>query len=421
MKYAWLTCLLFLGGSLLYARTQDSETNVNTRYTVQTVVVAGEGWSTDPVAEHDPKISPGLRREIAGIIGAKLDPVILDDLAKRIRKELHARTVEHRVLRGKSPEYVQVVFEVVLRPTRFDVSVPKFLYQGKQGWSGAVEGTATIHQNGFTLGLVSDADETVERYSGLEARYENAHLGSDRVRLRFEFDTYHEQWNRNTLEGAPLNADVSEPYRTRENFQPMVSFRVARPLSVSVGASFETMQEEGPLGRMVASNSLIAAARYHQELEDGENDQLIDSGYDLRAGTSILGSDFAYSRHHWEFRYTLIHGKHTVVDDLTAGAILGQAPLFERFVLGNSTTLRGWNKYDLDPIGGNRMVHNSVEYRYGAFQIFYDSGAVWDGGQAVIGRNSIGVGLRQGPFSIAVAFPLREGRTDPIFMVGMNY
>ncbi len=55
------------------------------------------------------------------------------------------------------------------------------------------------------------------------------------------------------------------------------------------------------------------------------------------------------------------------------------------------------------------MVHNSVEYRYGAFQIFYDTGAMWDGGQAVETRNSAGVGLRQGAFSASVAFPLREG------------
>ncbi len=85
-------------------------------------------------------------------------------MARRLRKEFHARTVEHHVLRGKSPEYVQVVFDVHLRPTRFDVSVPKFLYSPEHGWSGAVEGTATVGHNGFTAGLVSDGDELPERY-----------------------------------------------------------------------------------------------------------------------------------------------------------------------------------------------------------------------------------------------------------------
>jgi len=117
----------------------------------------------------------------------------------------------------------------------------------------------------------------------------------------------------------------------------------------------------------------------------------------------------------------LTRGKNVVLDDLTAGMIAGRAPLFERFVLGNGSTLRGWNKYDMDPLGGNRMIHNSVEYRYGVFQVFYDSGAIWDAGQGAVARQSAGVGLRQGGFSAMVAFPLREGHIDPIFMVGMNY
>jgi outer membrane protein assembly factor BamA len=83
--------------------------------------------------------------------------------------------------------------------------------------------------------------------------------------------------------------------------------------------------------------------------------------------------------------------------------------------------LRGWNKYDVDPIGGNRMVNNSVEYRYGALQVFYDTGAVWNSGVGAIVRNSLGAGLREGLFSLAVAFPVREGRMDPVFMLGMNY
>ena len=40
MKHAWLGCLL--AGSLLFAGTQDSDLNVNKRYTVDTVTVAGK-------------------------------------------------------------------------------------------------------------------------------------------------------------------------------------------------------------------------------------------------------------------------------------------------------------------------------------------------------------------------------------------
>lgn len=430
MKYAWLGCLLF--GSLLSAGTQDSEFNVNTRYTVETVVVAGEGWTTtlQSAADRDEKISSGLVKEIAALIGEKLNPSVLEDLARRLRKEFHARTVEHHVLRGKSPDYVQVVFDVTLRPTRFDVTVPKFLYSSKQGWSGAIEGTATIKHNGFTLGLVSDGDELVERYAGLVTRYENNHLGTDRAHLRFQFETYHEQWNGSTLDGLmPVGIatgnrfqdNTAGVYRARQNFEPEVTFVLAKPLTLSIGASFQRFQDQSPSAQTESANALISALRYHRRLEDTDNQHDVDANYTLRAATRLLGSDFAYARHRWELRYMLTRGKSVLIDDASSGVLMGRAPLFERFVLGNSSTLRGWNKYDLDPLGGNRMVHNTVEYRYGAFEIFYDSGAIWDRGDTATLRHSIGVGLRQGLFSMAVAFPVRDGHIDPIFMVGMNY
>ena len=287
-----------------------------------------------------------------------------------------------------------------------------------------MEGTATSHQNGLTFGLISDGDELVERYSGLEARYENQHLGTDRARLAFEFDSFHEQWNSATLASLASGAaseGESDLYRTRQNFQPMVTLVVARPLTVSFGASFERLEEEGPVVRNEGADAFLAGAGFHQQLEGAEYQHSFNGAYDLRMGTRLLGSDFVYARHHWRFRYTLTHGKHLLMDEATAGLLTGQAPLYERFAMGNSTSLRGWNKDDIDPLGGNRMVHNSVEYRYGLFQVFYDTGAIWDNGQTAVARNSAGAGLRQGTFSLAMAFPLREGRCVPVFMVGMNY
>jgi hypothetical protein len=424
MKFAWLGCFLFSG--LLVAGTQDSETNVNTRYAVESVIVSGDGWSTNLASDHeDERISGGLRRQIADLIGNKLNTAALDDLAGKLRKEFHAHSVTHHVLRGVAPEYVQVVFEITLRPTRFDVSVPKFLYDARQGWSGAVEGTATVRNNGFTAGLVSDGDTLVERYTGVVARYENTHLGTDRVHLRFEFASYHEQWNSATRSDASLEdaslANTSGLYRSRENFEPVATVVLAKPLTLSVGLGFERFQNELPTPQTEAADALITGLQYNRRWDDADYQQDLEAAYDLRAATRMLGSDFVYGRHHWNLRYVLTHGKHSITENLTAGMLTGRAPLFERFVLGNSTTLRGWNKFEINPLGGNRMVHNSVEYRYGAFQVFYDAGAIWDSGQPSVVRHSIGTGLRQGPLFAAVAFPVREGRADPIFMVGMNY
>jgi Omp85 superfamily domain len=414
MRLVWLGCLL--GSGLLIANTPDQENNVNTRYTVESVELSGNDQSD---------ISTGLRGELTRLVGEKLDPAALDDLARRIRRELHVRAVTHRVMRGQQAEHVRVVFEVLGRPAKFDVSVPKFIYQSEGGFTGTAEGTASIGSQAFTFGVVSNGDELVERSSGILARYEDKKLGSDRVRFRFLFESYHEQWNNTTVEALArpgTESDMSGIYRTRMNFEPVTTFVLARPLTLSLGVSFERFQLQFPAARTEAANAMVTTLRYHRRLEGSDaNQQQWDAGYSLRAATNTLGSDFAYARHQGEAHYSYSWGRNQVLDDLTVGLISGRAPLYERFVLGNSSMLRGWNRFELDPLGGSRMVYNSAEYRYRLLDVFYDSGAIWDEGQTVVLRHSLGVGVRQNGLFAALAFPLREGHIEPVFMVGMNY
>lgn len=419
MKYVWASILMVAGMPLL-AGSQDSEFNVNTRYTIEDIQVSGDGWTTRLVSDRDPHLSSRLRNELASLIGQKLNPSALDDAARKLRKEFRARAVEHHVLRGSVPDTVQVVFKVQLPPARFDLAVPKFAYNSNQGWNGDVEATGAINHHSFTAGIVSDGDELLERYTGYQARYEDSSLLAGRLRFRFEFDAYHDIWDQSTRDDA-RNASSTSLYRARNVYEPVLTYQIARPLSVSFGASFEQMQTTGLDPHMEAADAFIASARFHQRIEDALDEQDFDSGYDLRSGARALASDFAYNRHHFEFRYTWTRGKQAVIDEAMAGVLTGRAPLYERFSLGNSNTLRGWSKYALDPFGGNRMLHNSVEYRYGAFQAFYDMGAIWDAGESVIARSSVGAGIREGPFSIAVAVPLRDGRIEPVLIVGMNY
>ena len=412
MKYAWLGPLLW--GGLLMAGNPQTAINVNSRYTVEAVEISG--WPQD-------RISSGLRREITSLVGAKLNQPLIEDLAVRIRHELHVRAVTHRVLRGDTPEHVKIVFQPEGRTEKFELSVPKFLYHAKQGWSAAVDGTATLGNYRMSAGLVSDGDELAERYAGVRASVEDRKVGSDRLRVGFHMASYHEQWNGATREsfGRGEPSFTSPIYRTRQSFEPIATIVLAGPLTLTVGAGFQRFQDESPAARTEAANAMIAALHYHQRVEGASAQQELDANYSLRAATRALGSDFVYGRHRFEVRYAVYRGRHAVLDDLSSGVIYGRAPLFERFVLGNSTTLRGWNKFDLDPFGGDRMLHNSVEYRYAWFQVFYDTGAVWNNGQAAIPRHAIGAGIRPGPFMVAIAFPLREGRIEPMFMVGMNY
>ena len=412
--------LALLAGAIASAQITPV-VNVNSRYVVESIEVSG----------HDEfNLSRSLHEEIQNLVGEYFDQSALDNLTGRIKKELHAKSVSYRISRGDQPEQVKVNFEITRRSVELNVTVPKFLCHSKQGWTGVVEGVATSGPNSVTFRLLSDDDELVERETGILARYERKRVGSDRVSLGFQFEGYHQGWSRSTLrtEDQRLNGAPPEPgdalsaYRTRQNFEPIVTIQLAKPLTLEAGASFERFQDQFPAARTESTNAMVNTLRYHRLLEGSDaHKQVLDAGYSLRAATKILGGDFAYVRHHWDAGYTFTRDHNTVLVSFVGGVIIGQAPLFERYVLGNSSTLRGWNKYDIDPLGGSRVAHGSVEYRYRYFQIFYDAGAVWDRGEAITPHSSAGVGLRKDGFSVAVAFPIKDGRVEPVLIAGMNF
>jgi hypothetical protein len=399
-----------LTGACLVATAQITPVvNVNSRYIVASIEVAGSD---------EFNLSPAIHAQIQSLIGENLDQSALDGLTDQIRKELHAKTVTYRIMRGDQPDQVKVNLEVTRRSVSLEVNVPKFSYHSTQGWTGVVEGITGYGPGAVTFRLLSDNDELVERNTGILARYEHKKVAGDRVRLAFQFESYHPKWSRNTQEAE----DPEELYRNRQNFEPSITLVIAKPLTLTAGVSFERFQTQFPAARIESANAVVNTLRYHRTLEDSYiQKQVLDAGYSLRAATNLLGSDFAYARHRWNLAYTFTRGRNTLLVTFVGGFIAGRAPLFERYVLGNSSTLRGWNRYDIDPTGGSRVAHGSVEYRYRYFQVFYDAGAVWDRKQDPAPRNSVGVGLRKDGFSLAVAFPLKDGRVDPVFIAGMNF
>ena len=418
MKCAWLGCLFL--GSLLFAAPQDSDPNVNARYTVETVIVSGKGWTTNLQRETTNKISTSLLHQLTGIIGQKLIPSSLDTLAQNLKRELSAREVTHRIVRGESPEHVRVEFEV--RPARASVgmNVNQFLYDSKQGFSGSGEAAITAGPHVIALGLVSNGDWLPERFSGIVARYEDKSVGTDRLSFRFEAETFHTQWNQaSTAALAAMSnpSDLPALYRARQAFEPTATIVLNKPLSLTVGARVERFEDFG--GQVNTANAAIVDLHYHQSFENAVNQQDFDADASLHVASHALNADYVYSLRSTGFRYQIRHGKHTVIDNAWGGYITGRAPLSDRFVLGNTEYLRGWNKYEIDPLGGNRAIHNSVEYHYGPLQAFYDMGAIWDESQPIVARHSVGLGLRESVFSLAVAIPVRAGRVEPIFMMGI--
>ena len=390
---------------------QGGSTNVNTRFIVESVQVSGRGSA---------KLSDPLRTELDQVAGQNFDPPLLERLRDRIKQELHVPDVRMHVAKGGMPDHVIVNFEIgAEHEKRFDLDLARFLYHSKQGWSGQGHATVTINGNAFSFGMVSDGDRLNERYAGIQAGFERRHVGTDRLHLRFDFSSFHEQWNRATL----LVAAPDDIYRTRTHFTPLATLVILDPLDLSFGVDFARYRLSLPVAKTESSNAVVTTLRYHQRWgsakDEGEHD--VRASYTLRAGTHVLESDPVFARHATEARYRFRRGHQDLAVGFLAGTISGRAPLFERFVLGNAETLRGWNKFDLDPLGASHMAHGSIDYSYHSFLVFYDTGAVWDRPEEREQKQSLGVGCRKGGFQLAVAFPVKSGTVNPVFYAGMNF
>jgi hypothetical protein len=397
--------------------------NVNSRYIVEAVDL--NGYSSI-------KLSDSLKDRIEALIGRPYDTEAIEEIANLLRKEIHAKAVATHIAKGSNQESIRLVYDVTRRMAGLDISVPKFLYHSKQGWSGQVETTATLSRNQtVAFGIVSDGDEMVERYTGFNARYDNTHLGTDKVRFQFLFESYHERWNEATTNAVEIPGGMTpqevqqspDIYRSRRNFQPLFTFVIAKPLLLTVGASFMELSEDIPAIRPESSHALLFGLRYHKQVGTTEAIlQTFDSNYEFKNAFRSLGSDFVYTKHRWQGGYNWTKGHHTVSDVVSAGYISGRAPVYERFVVGTSSLLRGWNRYEIDPLGGNRLLHNSLEYRYKMASVFYDCGSLWNQGRVPSLLHSVGIGIHPSIFTVAVAVPLRsDGRFEPTLLVGMNY
>ena len=422
MQKLWLIAL-FLGAPLACrcyspddppTAEETANLNVNSRYTVESVQIVDAKGS-----KQDPKLSDTLRADLYHVVGEKLDHSHLEELAQRLKKELHAAKVSVNVDKGTTPEHVVVNFET--RPQRdrdFDLDVVKFVYHSRQGWSGEGNLTTTVHGNAFLFGLVSDDDALTERFAGIRAGFERKNMGTERLKLRFIFSSFHEQWNRATLE----NASPSLIYRTRQSFAPEATIVIVRPLELSFGADFARYRPDVAGAKTESSNAVVSTLRYHQRWGSDKNEQDVRANYSIRAATGVLESDRIFARHEVGAHYRMRKGDAQFDAIFSGGRIAGFAPLYERFVLGNAHTLRGWNKFDLDPLGASHAAHGSLEFSYDGFLVFYDTGAIWDRPVQREQKHSLGVGFRsKDGFQLAVAFPVKSGSVDPVFYAGVGF
>jgi hypothetical protein len=393
-----------------------AEANVNARYTVESVGVVSPRYY---------RLSRPIVNEMHRLVGVRFNDEIFRRLAERISGELHGYKVGFKLARGSDPDHVRVNFDIHGPKLGLDVEFPKLVYSTREGASGESDAVLNAGANTFTFGLLTDGDSMVERTSGIRARYDRWNVGSDRVHLSFEFDSFHDQYNPATRAAAIQSNDLASLYRSRQSFQPAATIVLAGPLTWTFGLSFDQFQQDtsAPMAaRTESANAIVNTLRYDQQWQDsGSGTHRFSAGYSLRAATNFLGGAYAYTRHLIDATYHWKRGRQQSQVTFQAGAIAGQAPIFERFVLGTGTTLRGWDKFDLDPLGGSRVVYGSVGYGYRMVRVFYDTGAVWDRTKRASAKQSAGIGIKVEGILFAVAFPMRGDHMEPVFIAGMNF
>jgi hypothetical protein len=391
--------------------------NINSRYTVERVSITGidEG-----------RLSASLRDDLHALVGRRLDNAEIIVLTNRLEAELPDYDVGHSVSRGGESGRLRVVFRARRTPSSWWIpyrpTPSKLLYHEDQGWSTVLNVQAAGESNLFTFGLVGwNNDDLIEEQSGFRAEFQTREAGSKRVGLGFDFVWLDQDWEAVTLETLALTPGSPRPYDNRLSVRPWVTFAFVPHLTLSAGFSASELDPLGGAGPSEHVNAGVATLgyRYSRKLEPASHD--VDGTYQWTEAGGSIDSDYAYTRHFGQVRYQLSHGRNTFIASGLLGRISGRAPLFERFVLGDSSTLRGWDKYTLVPTGADRVFHQAVEYRYRSFAYFFDYGSVWSEGEAIKVRLATGLGFHSKHFFVTVGFPLNAGNLSGKFITGVRF
>lgn len=402
----------------LVARIDESQTlqaNINARYVIERVEITGIDTST---------IDARLRDDLQALTGRQMDPAEVERLERALDASLPEHQVRRRIERGTEPGNVTVILEVTPQPRSwipFTRTRSNLVYHAYQGWGGALDAPFGSRNHQFTIGgVVNDEDTLVEQYSGWRFRFEGRELATARLGASIEFSTLRQTWREATLDAIASNG-LPRAYRARRTIEPVVTFAFTPSVRVRGGVSVSDLESLSTAPDAQMASALVAglAVNHRWQLRDGGVQQIAGS-YEMRRGLPSLNSDLAYTRQSASFFYRMTRGRSSVTSRTSAGRISGDAPMFERFTLGDTRTLRGWNKYDLAPAGASRQLHHALDYRFSHYGVFLDSGAVWEPDADVDVRLSTGATATYGPLFFTFGVPINADRVRVAFMSGFR-
>ena len=395
---------------------ERDDTNINDRYIVEDADITG-------VSEGE--LTQALRDDLLALVGKRLDSGDADKLQERLKRDLPDYDVSRRIERGSEPGRIRLVYEARRREPRwlrFEPLRSNVIYNSDTGWGSYIDFNIGSGPIRFTpIFAIDNADDLVEEYSGFGLRFETRKLGTQRLGASLEWTSFDEDWQAATLDAVALNPGIPPLYEQRSTITPLLKFAFSPHLSIAAGVSISELEPFPPATGSQMANAAVASVEYNGLWKDSSDaTHTVDASFGVRGGSRELDSDLAYTRYFGQGSYRYDFGRHHVQAVGMAGGITGDAPLFERFTLGDSRTLRGWNKYDIAPAGGDRVVYSSIEYRYTGLSLFLDVGSVWDANAERHVRVSTGLGLHAGPAFLVVGFPLNTDNLRAVVMLGLR-
>jgi hypothetical protein len=399
------------------ARERDQDTNVNTRYTVEGAEIAGVP---------DGELPDAVRADLQALADLRLDSEEAGQIERRIRQALPEYDISRRIVRGSAQGRIRLVYEARRRDAwrwlRFTPAMSNVVFHSDQGWGSLIELGIGGRDIRFTpIIAIDNGDDLIEEYSGFGLRFETRKLGTERLGASLEWTGFDSSWQDRTLDALALTPRIPAPYDERSTITPLVKFAVTPQLTLSAGVSISELEALSPATASVAANAAVASIGFATRTTDsagGRHD--VDASFGVRAGSRSLESDLVFSRYLGQGWYRYRWGHQRVGLTGMAGGITGHAPLFERFSLGDSVALRGWDKYEIAPAGGDRVAYSSIEYGFRGMSVFLDVGSVWDDGTKPEVRVSTGLGFHAGPAFLTIGFPLNTDQVRAVVALGLR-
>jgi hypothetical protein len=414
--------LILLFSSWSINAQEDADDDPNSKYTVEAV---------DLQPKLKDRLSIDLKKKLDDMVGKNFDPKVTADVLSELRRQLPRFSVERKLRKGSQRDQIVLAFEAQRRFTVPLASDQVALgYHSSLGWNGKL--VVDLEKGPFAVGFgfQNDGQKLIERQAGILGYLQRKNVFSDRLRLRLDWASQRAQWNAATQRNiSSARTSVPGLYRDRIYLAPSLTIALADPASFTVGYELNRLRMQDPWLQIRNANAVFAEVgfeeRYRSSLKTSATSSIhrhrIAARYRI---TKSAGGNYDFTRNFAQGNYRWRRGHEEFSAELQLGALTGTAPLLHRFNLGNLTTLRGWNQFDLAALGGSRMVHGSMQYGTHGFFGYYDTGSVWDPNlsqnRTASFKHAAGFGFGSRKASIGIGFPIRSGNITPTFFVSFG-